>query len=264
MPIDQEYTIKEKNTGASYVLSEETKKVTLKEDQITSIKFENEKRKGQIKVIKKDGETQVPLEGITFVIKDSKGNEIDRVTTDSNGEAISKKIAIDEKYTVYEEKTKKGYILSDEKQEVELKENEITNLTFNNYKEKGSIKIKKVSSDGNNIEGIEFKITGTTLTGENIEATYKTDKNGEILIDQILTGKFKIEELQNEINSNYIIPSEQVVTVENGKVTEVEFYNQLIETPKTGDERNIMLATIIGGISMVILITVCVIKKKNK
>ena len=79
-----------------------------------------------------------------------------------------------------------------------------------------------------------------------------------------MTGKFKIEELQNEINSNYIIPSEQVVTVENGKVTEVEFYNQLIETPKTGDERNIMLATIIGGISMVILITVCVIKKKNK
>ncbi len=64
------------------------------------------KKKRSNKSHKKDGETQVPLEGITFVIKDSKGNEIDRVTTDSNGESISKKIAIDEKYTVYEEKNK--------------------------------------------------------------------------------------------------------------------------------------------------------------
>ena len=123
--------------------NEEPQKVTLKEDEITSITFENEKKKGQIKVIKIDGETEVPLEGVTFIVENSKGEIVDRIITDENGEGTSERLAIDEQYTVYEEKTKKGYILSNEKQVVELKENEITDLKFDNYKEKGKIKNNK-------------------------------------------------------------------------------------------------------------------------
>lgn len=264
LPIDQEYTIKETITGNTYVLNEEPQKVTLKEDEITSITFENEKKKGQIKVIKTDGETEVPLQDVTFIVENSKGEIVDRIITDENGEATSKRLAVDEQYTVYEEKTKKGYILSNEKQVVELKENEITDLKFNNYKEKGSIKITKVSSDGNNIAGIEFKITGTSLTGETFEATYKTNENGEIFIDEVLTGEYTIEELQSELNSGYIIPEAQTVTVENDKTSEVEFYNQLIETPKTDDGRNITLAIIVAVISLLGITTLAVMKTKKK
>ena len=264
LPIDQEYTIKETITGNTYVLNEEPQKVTLKEDEITSIIFENEKKKGQIKVIKTDGETEVPLQDVTFIVENSKGEIVDRIITDENGEATSKRLAVDEQYTVYEEKTKKGYILSNEKQVVELKENEITDLKFNNYKEKGSIKITKVSSDGNNIAGIEFKITGTSLTGETFEATYKTNENGEIFIDEVLTGEYTIEELQSELNSGYIIPEAQTVTVENDKTSEVEFYNQLIETPKTDDGRNITLAIIVAVISLLGITTLAVMKTKKK
>lgn len=264
LPIDQEYTVKETITGNIYVLNEEPQKVTLKEDEITSITFENEKKKGQIKVIKTDGETEVPLQDVTFIVENSKGEIVDRIITDENGEATSKRLAIDEQYTVYEEKTKKGYILSNEKQVVELKENEIKDLKFNNYKEKGSIKITKVSSDGNNIAGIEFKITGTSLTGETFEATYKTNENGEIFIDEVLTGEYTIEELQSELNSGYIIPEAQTITVENDKTAEVEFYNQLIETPKTDDGRNITLAIIVAVISLLGITTLAVMKTKKK
>lgn len=264
LPIDQDYLVKETITGDIYVLNEEPQKVTLKEDEITSITFENEKKKGQIKVIKTDGETEVPLQDVTFIVENSKGEIVDRIVTDENGEGTSKRLPIDEQYTVYEEKTKKGYILSNEKQVVELKEDEITDLKFNNYKEKGSIKITKVSSDGNNIEGIEFKITGTSLTGETFEATYKTNENGEIFIDEVLTGDYTIEELQSELNSGYIIPEAQTITVENDKVAEVEFYNQLIETPKTDDGRNIALAITISIVSLLGLITLAVMKMKKK
>ena len=264
LPIDQEYTVKETITGNTYVLNEEPQKVILKEDEITSITFENEKKKGQIKVIKTDGETEIPLQDVTFIVENSKGEIVDRIITDENGEATSKRLAIDEQYTVYEEKTKKGYILSNEKQVVELKENEIIDLKFNNYKEKGSIKITKVSSDGNNIAGIEFKITGTSLTGETFEATYKTNENGEIFIDEVLTGEYTIEELQSELNSGYIIPEAQTVTVENDKTAEVEFYNQLIETPKTDDGRNITLAIIVAVISLLGITTLLVMKMKKK
>ena len=143
LPIDQQYTVKETITGDTYVLNEEPQKVTLKEDEITSITFENEKKKGQIKVIKIDGETEVPLEGVTFIVENSKGEIVDRIITDENGEGTSERLAIDEQYTVYEEKTKKGYILSNEKQVVELKENEITDLKFDNYKEKRKNKNNK-------------------------------------------------------------------------------------------------------------------------
>lgn len=264
LPIDQEYTIKETITGDIYVLNEEIQKVTLQEDEITSITFENEKRKGQIKVIKTDGETETALEGVTFVIEDSSGNEVDRIITDENGEAVSKRLAIDEEYTVYEESTRKGYILSNEKQVVVLEENEITEVEFTNYKEKGSIKITKVSSDGNNIAGIEFKITGTSLTGETFEAIYTTDENGEIFIDEVIAGDYTIEELQSELNSSYIIPEAQTITVENDKVVEVEFYNQLIETPKTDDGRNMTLAIIVAVISLLGLSTLAVMKIKKK
>ena len=218
----------------------------------------------KIKVIKTDGETEVPLQDVTFIVENSKGEIVDRIITDENGEATSKRLAIDEQYTVYEEKTKKGYILSNEKQVVELKENEIKDLKFNNYKEKGSIKITKVSSDGNNIAGIEFKITGISLTGETFEATYKTNENGEIFIDEVLTGEYTIEELQSELNSGYIIPEAQTITVENDKTAEVEFYNQLIETPKTDDGRNITLAIIVAVISLLGITTLAVMKTKKK
>ena len=264
LPIDQDYLVKEIITGDIYVLNEEPQKVTLKEDEITTITFENEKKKGQIKVIKTDGETEVPLQDVTFIVENLQGEIVDRIITDENGEGTSKRLAIDEQYTVYEEKTKKGYILSNEKQVVELKENEITELKFNNYKEKGSIKITKISSDGKNIAGIEFKITGTSLTGENFEATYKTNENGEIFIDEVLTGEYTIEELQSELNSGYIIPEAQTVTVENDKTAEVEFYNQLIETPKTDDGRNITLAIIVAVISLLGITTLLVMKMKKK
>lgn len=265
LPIDQEYTIKEtKIEDKIYKLTEETQKIILKEDKITSITFENEKRKGQIKVIKTDGETEIPLEDVTFIVKDSKGNIVDRIITNKLGEGTSKKLPIDEKYTVYEEKTKKGYILSNEKQVVTLKEDEITTVEFDNYKEKGSIKILKVTSDNKNREGIEFKITGTTMTGEKFEAIYTTNENGEIFIDEALTGEYTIEELKNEKNVGYIIPEPQTITVENDKITEVEFFNQLIETPKTGDTRNILLAVIISIISLIGLVILVVIKLKNK
>lgn len=265
LPIDKEYTIKETNNeNKNYKLTEETKKITLEEDKVATITFENEKRKGQIKVIKTDGETKIPLEEVVFVIKNSKGDVVDRIVTDENGEAMSKELPIDEIYTVYEEKSKNGYILSSEKQVVELKEEEISTLEFDNYKEKGTIKIIKVTSDGKNKEGIEFKITGTSLTKEYFEAIYKTNKEGEIFIDEVLAGEYTIEELKNDVNAGYIIPEAQTIKVENGKVSEVEFFNQLIETPKTADERNIILASASAIASLVGIIIFIFFRIKNK
>lgn len=187
LPLSEKYTIRETKTLENYDITKETKTITLKENQITSVKFENEKKKGQIKIIKTDGETTYPLKDITFEILNSKGEIVDIVVTDENGEAITKRLAIDEEYIVKETKTQKGYVLTEEAKTITLKENEISELKFDNYKGRGKIEIIKTSSDGK-VEGFSFKIYGTSYTGEYFESIFKTDENGHILIENVLEG----------------------------------------------------------------------------
>ena len=172
---------------------------------------------------------------------------------------------MDDQYTVVEKITNKGYVLNDKPQTIELKEDEITNMTFENFKEKGKIKIIKSSSDGK-VEGFTFKITGISITGENFEKTVTTDKDGIILIDDVLVGEYTIEEIRDEA---YEETEPQTVKVVNGETAEVSFYNKLIEveTPKTGDDSNIKFVA--GILLLAILGLACICskiykEKKNK
>lgn len=257
------YKLIEKNTGRWYNLADDVD-IQVEWKKTEEITIENEKKKGQIKVIKTDGDTEYVLEGVNFIVEDSNGNIVDKITTDKNGEAITKKLAIDETYTVYEESTKKGYILSNEKKTVELEEIEIKTLQFENYKEKGSVKIIKKSSDEKNIEGINFKISGTSKTGEYFERIYTTNEKGEIYIDEILAGEYTIEELKNDVNKSYLIPKSKTITVENDRITEVEFFNKLLGIPMTGDisQKKIWIGVFL--IASTSLIGIIILKKNKK
>ena len=265
LPINEKYTIRETKTLENYDLTKETQTITLTEDQITSIKFENEKKKGQIKIIKTDGETTYPLKDITFEILNSKGEVVDTVVTDENGEAVTKRLAIDEVYTVKETKTQKGYVLTENAQTITLKENEISELKFDNYKGRGKIEIIKTSSDGK-VEGFSFKVYGTSYTGEYFESVFKTDENGRILIENILEGNYTIEEVRDEISSAYEELPSQNAEVKDGETTQVSFFNKLIEVPKTGDNSHIVrfAGAIFFAILGVIYLVIKIFKGKDK
>jgi uncharacterized surface anchored protein len=95
--------IRECETLQNYMLSDEVKTIELEPNYIKNIVFENEKKKGQIKVIKVDMDNnEVKLEGVTFEIRDENGNVVQTLVTDKNGEAISERIPIDQSYTVVE------------------------------------------------------------------------------------------------------------------------------------------------------------------
>ena len=74
--------------------------VTLEENQITTITFENEKIKGYIQVTKTSGEDNKyselekgsPLPDVTFEVYDIEDNLVDTITTDENGKAITKEL----------------------------------------------------------------------------------------------------------------------------------------------------------------------------
>ena len=78
-------------------MNEEPQTAILEQDQITELTFENEKKKGQVRVIKVDlDDNEVLLEGVTFEILDEDENVVDTVVTDKNGEATTKRLPIDQ------------------------------------------------------------------------------------------------------------------------------------------------------------------------
>lgn len=267
LPISQEYTVKETTTGENYMLSEETKTVKLEENQITSLIFENEKKKGQIEIIKVDEEdNEVKLEGVIFEILNKDGEIIETLITDEDGKAITERLPIDDEYTIREKETKKEYILSEETVKVVLEENEIKSITFENKKKRGTIKILKVSNGYSyllNIEdGTPLANTQFTIIDSNGEVigTYETGEDGTIEIDNMLYGEYTIYE--SGVPEGYLMDAEpqKVFIDEDGQVIELIFKDTPIqpELPKTGIGID-LTATLIFIIGFATISIICLI-----
>ena len=229
-------TIVEKETLSNYVLNETPQTVTLTEDQIKDVTFENELKKGQIKVIKVDKDNnEVKLEGVEFKVYDEDNNLVDTLITDENGEATSKRLRIDKKYTIVESKTLSNYVLNETPQTVTLTEDQITDITFENELIKGYIKIIKTSKEDNQYNG---DTKGTRLANAKFEVydednnlvdTLITDENGEAISKELLKGKYKILEVESP---DYYVLTETVFDTEivkHQEIVNVEIENDNVD-----------------------------------
>lgn len=238
IPIDSNYTVVETETRKEYKLTEETQTVTLKQDEIKNVIFKNELRKGQLKVIKVDlDDNEVLLEGVTFDIIDEKGNKVDTITTDKNGEATTKRLpSVGKKYTAIERETRKEYVLTEETQTVELKEDEIKTIQFENEKIKGYLEITKVDSKTKEkLEGATFGIYDM----ENNEiAQITTDKTGVAKSELIPYGKYYAKEL--DTGSVYYLLNENTFEFEitkNHETVPLTIDNDSVDIEVTVDKK---------------------------
>lgn len=210
----EKLTLQEVETLENYKLTEEPQTIKLEANEIVDVVFQNEKKKGQIKVIKIDEDNnEVRLEGVEFKIYDESGNEVGTLVTDKNGEAVSERLPIDQEYTVQETKTLENYVLTEEPQTVVLEQDQITDLTFENEKIKGKIEITKISADDNELTG-EKK--GTKLDG----AVFEIYNGKDELVDTITIkdgigtsklleyGDYYIKEV-NSGSDNYLLNTEK-------------------------------------------------------
>lgn len=129
--------ITEVETNKYYVLNSNKTTLTLKYNETKKVTLENEKKKGGIKIIKVDADNnKIRIPGVKFEIYNEANKLISSVTTNENGEAKIQNLPINTKYIIKEVETAKDYVLSQESVTIQLKENEITNLTFKNEKVK--------------------------------------------------------------------------------------------------------------------------------
>ena len=250
LPIDQEYTVQETKTGKWYVLNENPQKVTLKEDEITNMTFTNEKKKGQIRVIKVDMDNkEVKLKDVEFKVYDEKGNVVDTLKTDKNGEATTKRLPIDQKYTIQETKTLQNYVLNYKKETVTLTQDQITDITFENEKIKGRIEITKVSADDNKLTK---EVAGTPLENAVFEIytekdelvdTITTKKDGKAISKLLEYGNYYVKE--KEPGSDYYLLNTEKYEIqirEHNKTIPVTIDNKSVEVGLDIDKTGLVQA----------------------
>lgn len=269
------WILREIKSPIGYVLSDESHLVTIENDKdIEEIEIENKKIRGNLILTKVDRDyPDNKLTGAVFeVYKDTDENKefsendilIGEMTENEIG-IYSMKNLIYGGYFVKEKKAPDGFILDENSYYVFIKDNDKTynvenkaGIGFINAPQTGILKIVKTSSDGK-LEGFSFKVTG-----ENYDRTFKTDKNGEIVIENLRIGKYEISEVADGISAGYILPEKQTAEIKYNETSVIKMHNELNDTPKTGDERNIPLWAALMGISLIGIAALSIIKIKKK
>ena len=229
-----EYYLKETNTNIWYKLNTDNKELEIKYNETSEITIENEKIKGQVKVIKIDKDNhEYKIPDVTFEILDSNMNVIETITTDENGEAVSSKLpCIEEVYYLREINTKETYVLSDEVKEITLTADEITNIEFENEKIKGYVEITKTDSKTKeNLSGATF---GIFDENNNQIGTLTTDSNGKAKSELLPYGKYYLKEL--DTGSHYYLLNENTYEFEikvDGEIVKKEIDNEPVNIEVT-------------------------------
>jgi len=118
-------------------------------------------------------------------------------------------------------------------------------IGFVNAAQVGSLKIVKTSSD-KKVEGFSFRVTGPN----GYEQVFTTNADGEILIEGLRIGEYRVSEVLNEKSASYVLPADKTAGVLADSVTTVEMHNELRDTPKTGDDSNPALWAALMGVSV--------------
>ena len=249
-----DYTVKEIVPSKGYLLDETVYALDVSAESYTiernsvALDVTEQVIKGSVQLTKVDKNfPENKLTGAEFeVYVDTNGNKM----LDENDELLGKLTEAERGiynmsglvyggYFVKETLAPKGFILDDNAYYFEITEdgkavvveNE-AGVGFVNESYSGSLKIVKTSSDGK-VEGFSFRVK----SDNGYDKTFTTNKNGEIVIENLRIGTYTISEIANGASSNYIMPAAKTATVIKDSVTKVEMHNMLRETPKTGDTR---------------------------
>lgn len=244
------WLVREIEAPTGFVLSDETFAVTVDKDgAVIEVEIENTRIRGTVQLTKVDKDyPDNKLTGAEFTVyRDSNGNKELDADDELVGTLTETGIGVYEisdllygGYYVKETKAPEGFYLDGNAYYFEITEdgktvtveNEAGN-GFVNAPQVGSLKIIKTSSDGK-VEGFSFRVTGPNV----YVGVFTTDKNGEIIIENLRIGEYVVSEVSDGVSSAYVLPADKTASVFEGAVTKVEMHNELRDTPKTGDDSN--------------------------
>lgn len=205
----------------------------------TRVSLKIDSHKSVVNIIKSDKEDETKIPGVVFNVKYEDGENLGNYTTNKDGKITISKLRPG-KLILTEISSGKEYILDDTPIELTLKYDEIKNIEISNEHKKGNVKVYKVDKDNNKIMlgGVKFDLYSDEY--KKVIGTYITNSNGEIEIDNLRTGTYKL--IEKSTNKWYNLAEDTEIKVEWDKLTEATIENELkksqVRVIKTDKEDN--------------------------
>ncbi|MBS5951903.1 MAG: LPXTG cell wall anchor domain-containing protein, partial [Clostridium sp.] len=275
-----DYEVKETKAPEGYNISEEILKVSVNGEESGLVyeagKITNTKIKADIKINKLDQDGNKVI-GVEFTLYNNADEVIETAVTNEDGIAVFKDVVYGN-YYIKETKTPEGYIGTDEKIEVSVKENNsVYSYEIENTRIKGTVEIKKVDENGNPLKGAEFTLYNKE--GKEISKSI-SDENGIVRFEAVDYGKYILKEtkspegyIKDDTEVEVVIDSSktQVFTFKNVKMKEavnngnIDNNNSLGKgnLPSTGDVFDIRLFILVG-LALIVVGCGLLFKKKLK
>ena len=173
---------------------------------------------GSAKIVKMSEDSKV--DGITFRIQ---GEGVDQTVKTANGGVFQLDNLKPGAYTVTE--TEYEQYEPQEVRRITVVSGQVTTVTFSNTLRRGDLTVKKTAEDGL-VKGMKFRLSGTSLSGIEVNEFAVTDENGVATFKDVLIGTgYFLEEIDTSLR--YVVPDKQTAAIEWNKVTEKSFDNDL-------------------------------------
>ena len=218
------------------------------------------------------------LEGATLVVTNAKTkNIVDKWVSTKEPHKVNGLVE-GETYILHEEIAIDGYVKATDIEFTVTNEKETQRIEMKDMPILKDIKVVKVDSQTKEIikEKFTFGIYEDNECTKLIKKIKANKEDGFVTFEDLRYGTFYIKEIKApngyelsnriakvEINDKGVFV-DGIEIKEDNSIYSFEFENKKIETPKTGDTRNILLALMIFVISLIGLVILVVIKLKNK
>ena len=211
------YTVEEIEAPEGYRIDPENHKdIALEWGKTKTLVFSDTKNP-VLEIQKIDSQTKKPLAGAKFKVIHTEDNTVSEYLTDETGKIVIKNLT-EGIYTIEEITAPTGYILDTQHKEIELEAGKTKTLIYENTKKPTLVITKTNVLTEKPVPNTVFKIQRETENGGVITlGTYKTDKNGQIILKDVDPGWYVITEIRaaqgmslpkNPVTRKYLAPGE--------------------------------------------------------
>ena len=225
------YKLKEVKSNDNYILNENAEyTVQVEFNKTSTIKIENEHKKGDLIIYKVDKENnKLTLGNVEFELYSKEtGDLIGKYYTDADGKIEIKGLRTGE-YLLKETNTNEWYNLAENK-DIEIKWNETAEITVEDELKKGQIKVVKVDKENHQIKipNVEFEVLDVN---DNVLETISTDENGEAYTKEYVIRDYeKLRLRETKTNELYELDNTIIeLPLEENKTKEVIIENEKIK-----------------------------------
>ena len=272
------YVLHEEKTVGNYVKAKDIEFTVTEDKQTQTITMIDK----IVEVSKIDSITKEKIKGAELMVIDENGNIIDSWETTKENHKV-KGLEEGKKYKLVENNAPYGYELAKEIEFIvtEDKQNQIVEMK--DMPILTDIKVNKIDSETKEIikDKFTFAIYEDKKCTKLIREIEANKNDGFVIFEDLRYGEFYIKEIKApnnynlsnevikvEINDEGVFINGELIEEDNDKIYSFEIENTKIETPKTNDNRNQTMLSIIASISAISLVGIGIYKliqkRKNK